>query len=298
MPSAPAGVLMLGAERDPLERRCARSAPTAPSSSPRCSTRRRAGAGAAVADGLWALPARDRLPGPADRRDARVRAARARGRRPLPRGRDRVAVGGQGRAPAACSPPACGARRGGDRRGGAVDAGGDRPHARLAADRAGLGGGGRRELPDPPGTCSRRRGGDAGRATESGADHAGRCSAWCRPAGACRSARRSFSTAHPDCGRAACAGRRPVRAGAPARRGRRPRGPVRGRSPSTARRCSARCAGRRALGRRRPRPVGNLDRPGERPHRRGRPARAGRDPRAAVGEAPRTPPMPPPGPAG
>ena len=39
------------------------------------------------------------------------------------------------------------------------------------------------------------------------------------------------------------------------------------------------------LGRRRPRPVGDLDRPGERPHRRGRPARAGRDPRAAVGEA-------------
>ena len=40
-----------------------------------------------------------------------------------------------------------------------------------------------------------------------------------------------------------------------------------------------------ALGGRRARPVGDLDRPGERPHRGGRPARAGRDPRAAVGEA-------------
>ncbi len=65
------------------------------------------------------------------------------------------------------------------------------------------------DLPDPPVHVLEEAGVEArGRRRGGGTDHAGRCSASCPPTGACRSARRSCSSARtPSCGRAGSAGR-------------------------------------------------------------------------------------------
>ena len=110
--------------------------------------------------GALGLPARHRLPGAARRRHPRVRQARLRRRRALPRGRDRLAVGDLGAHArrAGGRRAATRRRRAGGRR--PLDARGDRPHARLAADRAGLGSGGRGG--DGRAAAARARGGGGG----------------------------------------------------------------------------------------------------------------------------------------
>ena len=114
----------------------------------------------AVAPGALGLPARHRLPGAPGRRDPRVRQARLRRRRALPRGREGVALGDRRPHARGARGRRAATRRRSARGGWALDARGDRPHPRLAADRAGVGS--RGGCGDGRSAPARARGGGSG----------------------------------------------------------------------------------------------------------------------------------------
>ena len=220
MPSSPAGVLMLAPEREPLEPAVREIGADCPELEARLlDPDGRAGAGAGRGARAVGVPARDRLPGAADRRHARVRAARSRGRRALPRGGDRLAVGGRGARRAGVLSAGRAAPAG-----AVIVAAGPwtpeviDPTRGLAADRAGLGRGGRRG-PSRPARHVLEEAGVEGVA--AGADGRRRA---VQPRGRRRArvARLDVPARPPEpraVGGPAAPGGRPLRAGAQARRG-------------------------------------------------------------------------------
>ena len=168
LPDEPVGVLMLARERAVLEPSVTEVARDCPELVPALlEPDELRTVEPAVRPGLWGCRLETGYPVRPGRGHPRVRQARLRRRRPLPRGRDRLAVGDRGARPRRACRRGAAPGRGRARGRGALDAGGDRPHSRLAADRAGLGSGGR-DRDGGPAAARARGGGGGGRGRRRG----------------------------------------------------------------------------------------------------------------------------------